>query len=149
MIKGHENGSANAVGSHAEPKNGNRDISIPILAQAKEVCQGDKEKIMEWLDLMVYCIRKIHGNRCLELSTGKVREVTLTEEKMQIYSGIEILADAIGAKLVEEVTTNAKNPLRYYFMYRDVEFYMINDERLPVFAGDVQKDKVRKEKSNK
>ena len=68
---------------------------------------------------------------------------------MQIYSGIEILADAIGAKLVEEVTTNAKNPLRYYFMYRDVEFYMINDERLPGFAGGVQKDKVRKEKNNK
>lgn len=140
MIKGHENGSANAVGSHAEPKNGNRDISIPILAQAKEVCQGDKEKILEWLDLMVYCIRKIHGNRCLELSTGKVREVTLTEEKMQIYSGIEILADAIGAKLVEEITTNARNPFRYYFIYRDVEFYMINDERLPKFTSGGQMD---------
>ena len=67
MIKGHENGSANAYQSHAEPKNGNRDISIPILAQAKEVCQGDKEKIMEWLDLMVYCIRKIHGNEDLQV----------------------------------------------------------------------------------
>lgn len=140
MIERKENGSANAVGSHAEPKNGNRDISIPILAQAKEVCQGDKEKIMEWLDLMVYCIRKIYGNRCLELATGKVREVTLTEEKMQIYSGIEILADAIGAKLVEEVTTNAKNPLRYYFMYRDVEFYMLNDERIPKFTSGGQTD---------
>lgn len=134
MIKGHENGSANANQSHAEPKNGNRDISIPILAQAKEVCQGDKEKILEWLDIMVYCIRKIYGNRCLELATGKVREVTLTEEKMQIYSGIEILADAIGAKLVEEITTNTKNPFRYYFIYRGVEFYMVNDERLPGFS---------------
>ena len=140
MIKGHENGSANADQSHAEPKNGNRDISIPILAQEKEVCQDDKEKILEWLDLMVYCIRKIHGNRCLELSTGKVREVTLTEEKMQIYSEIKIIADAIGAKLVEEVTTNTKNPFRYYFIYKGVEFYMINDERLPGYAGDVQKD---------
>lgn len=140
MIERKENGSANAVQSHAEPKKGNSDISIPILAQAKEVCQGDKEKILEWLDIMVYCIRKICGNRCLKLSTGEVREVTLTEEKMQIYSGIEILADAIGAKLVEEVTTNAKNPLRYYFMYRDVEFYMLNDERIPKFTSGGQTD---------
>ena len=140
MIKGYENGSANAVGSHAEPKKGNSDISIPILAQAKEVCQGDKEKILEWLDIMVYCIRKICGNRCLELATGKVRELTLTEEKMHIYSGIDILADAAGAKLVEEITTNKKNPFRYYFIYKDVKFYMLNDERIPKFTSGGQTD---------
>ena len=53
MIKRKENGSANAVGSNAEPKNGNRDISIPILAQEKEVCQDDKEKILESLNKKV------------------------------------------------------------------------------------------------
>lgn len=132
MIKGHENGSANAVGSHAEPKNKNRDITIPILAQAKEVCQGDKEKILEWMDLMSDAIIKICENRCLDLSTGLVRGIEVTEKKMYIYDGIEILAAAAGARMEEEITI--KNDFRYSFIYKDVKFYMLSDERLPGFS---------------
>ena len=86
------------------------------------------EAVKEWLDQLVANRNELHN---LQFFNNKI-EVCGVHDSIQIYQGIEILADAMGVKLNmqrnhEEVYPY---PYRYYFNYCGYEIVQVCVEPL-------------------
>lgn len=55
---------------------------------------------------------------------------------VQMYRGIEIIADMLGLEMKEEVYEDPEYPYTYIVFYDDVPFYQLEEERLGKYGDD-------------
>lgn len=89
-------------------------------------------EIKEWLDKLVD-----NNQQRNELVTFSNQIRTLhPDEYIFIFTGIELIAEAMGIKLTESVDKNRKFIYTYSFYYRGMRFIQFGNERL--VTADVQ-----------
>lgn len=84
--------------------------------------------VRDWTNAL---ISSMEHRRSLDRLNSQI-ETILTPDYIQIYSGIEILADVLGCELLEKKREDEYN--EYYFFYRDVKFLKLSEERLGKYA---------------
>lgn len=89
------------------------------------------EKMKEWLDRLV-----ANAKEALELSSfgNDVIVTTVHSRNIQIFQGIEIIADTMGIQLEEKERGDDEYPYKYGFQYQGVCIFQITEERLERFA---------------
>lgn len=88
----------------------------------------EKEKIVEWMDKLV----ENHNERKALNSFSEGIKTADTIGYIQIYQGIDILADAAGEELKEKEDEALRYPYEYFFTYKGVEFTQLEKERLMI-----------------
>lgn len=88
------------------------------------------EKVKEWLDKLIKNLKEAQenehfNNQIIAIGPG---------EKIQIFRGIEIIADVMGVEL-KETRICSIYPFEYSFVYGGVEFHQLSGERLGKYAG--------------
>ncbi len=58
------------------------------------------------------------------------------ETGIQLFHGIEELADIMGCELKEEINQCSSFPYKYQFMYRNVPFFQISEKRLQGYGNE-------------
>jgi hypothetical protein len=89
------------------------------------------EKIKEWLDKLV---RNLKEAQELENFNSQIM-CCCPCTTIQIYKGIDIIADVMGIELNVEKGWHDEYPFRYSFVYDGIVFSQIGKERLGKHAG--------------
>lgn len=84
----------------------------------------DEVTARDWLNAL---IAKMEERKTLDILNSQVRAI-YTDDYIQLYAGIEILAGLLGLELLLEEKTDEY--YRYYFMYEGVKFLQLSDERM-------------------
>lgn len=82
----------------------------------------------DWVNAL---ISSMENRKSLDRLNSQI-ETIITPDYIQIYSGIEILADILGCELMEKERNDEYS--EYYFFYRDVKFLKLSEERLGKYA---------------
>lgn len=91
----------------------------------------DSTAIKEWLDRLISNKSELDFIKCFNqqiIACGSFDAISL-------LNGIEIVADLIGAKLIEEKRDCDLYPYAYYFCYKGNIFRQISAERIGKYAG--------------
>lgn len=85
------------------------------------------ETVKEWLDKLIDTYTELKN---LKYCNTQI-EICGVHDFIQVYSGIEIIADAMGIKLWTKYDKeNTEYPYKYYFGYRGYEIMQICEEPL-------------------
>lgn len=85
-------------------------------------------EVKEWLDRLVQNYNELH--ELSELSTSV--EICTGSNGVQLFKGIDIVADVMGFSLTEKDEETSQFRYRYSFMYEGVEFFELFEERMSV-----------------
>lgn len=85
----------------------------------------------EWLDALV---DNLEQRKNLTYFNNQIRTTGGTGD-IQIYTGIDILADLLGIELEEEIFKGMEYPYCCYFFYRNIKIFQLSRERMIVGAG--------------
>ena len=85
--------------------------------------------VKEWLDWQIKDAEERRKNEPLNSDICAIS----TPDEIQMYKGIDIVADILGAELKER---RLKEYYCYYFFYNDVEVLQLSDRRLGEYAGN-------------
>lgn len=85
-------------------------------------------EVKEWLDRLVQNYNELHElqefNTSVSICTGC--------DGVQLFKGIDIVADVMGFSLTEKDEEIGQFRYRYSFMYEGVEFFELFEERMSV-----------------
>ena len=87
--------------------------------------------VKEWMDAL---IENMEERKNLTCFNNQIR-TTSESGDIQIYTGIDILADLLGIELKEESLEDIEYPYLYYFFYRGKKICQIKKERMIAGAG--------------
>ncbi len=90
-------------------------------------------QIKEWLDKRVDSILEQKASKDFN---NQIK--TDVREDVLVYTGIDIIANAIGAELKEEYLDEVTYNYKYSFVYRGIEFCGYENQRLAGFGEEVQ-----------
>lgn len=89
----------------------------------------DEIIVRGYLNALISATRQ---RKLLDQFDSRIKLVS-TPDYIQMYTGIEILAEVLGAELFEEERDDEY--YKYCFLYKDVEFLQLSKERLGKYAG--------------
>lgn len=85
----------------------------------------DEIMARDWLKAL---ITKMEERKALDIFNSQVKTINTDDHHIQLYSGIEILADLLGLEILEGGRT--ENYYAYYFEYGGVKFLQLFKERM-------------------
>lgn len=95
----------------------------------------DCESLKQWIDKVVERFKET--NQLCELIEENQMEICFCKQSnIQLFRGIETLAEATGKELMEIDFPCADFPYKYLFVYKEVLFIQISEKRLGKYAGD-------------
>lgn len=89
----------------------------------------DAAMIRDWANALIFHMKH---RRTLDKLNSQIETIT-TPDYIQIYSGIEILADVLGCELLEGERYDEYT--EYYFFYQDVRFLKLSRDKLGRYAN--------------
>lgn len=93
------------------------------------------EVVKKWLDELVKANREANKENVL---TSSIRAVAAVDTSVLVFSGIDIVADAMGLELQEEILNNdMKVWFSYEFKYDGMRFVQYSSRRLTGY-GDTE-----------
>ena len=85
-------------------------------------------EVKEWLDRLVHNYNEHHELSKLNESVS----VCTTSYGIQLFKGIDIIADVMGFCITEKDEETSQFRYNYSFMYEGVEFFELHEERMSV-----------------
>lgn len=121
----------------------NREEYLKILESDADEIKLDNKDVIEWLDTIVDALN-IAADNCYELCWGKLNTKEGEYEnciapcssfpdsfrKLHIYKGIDKLAKAVGYDLKRKDWSGGDFKYFYYFNYKDIEIFQLEEEKL-------------------
>lgn len=89
------------------------------------------DQVKEWLDKLIE-----NKNELTEIKKFNSQIFACGPlDAIPLFKGIEIVADLIGAELIESLRDDSIFPYMYEFFYNNVKFVSFSRERLGAYAG--------------
>lgn len=89
------------------------------------------EDVKEWVDAL---IDNMEERKNLTSFNTQIQAAGVTGD-IQIYKGIDVLADLFGVALEEEIYKGMEYPYCCYFFYRNIKIFQLSRERMITGAG--------------
>ena len=123
----------------------NKSTYMELLASRPEVLSLTDEQIKSWVDQICHAIHELEDS-LYELQYGKYNKYiehyehsimvcgincTITKfPEVQIYKGIEVMAQATGSELLLLHDPDIQFPYRYSFKYHGIKFCQLESEEI-------------------